>query len=191
MNEQLPREAMTLVSDNIFPLTEGQREALIAAIDTFVPSINSSTPSQNSTERDMEFWHCQASDLDIDQLIVDTISSQSRAVRKDFSLLLRLLSSPVAGLLGGGLPASFQSMSLQKRERLLIRWSTSRIPDLRRAFSSLKRLTMFTYYSRGRWAEELAGQRLATHLLPLSRHQISPPEGSPLCLVKETLNAKP
>ncbi len=70
-----------------------------------------------------------------------------RADRAELDLLLRLFESRVVNFLLSGTPRAFTSMSAPERERYLGSWATSRIPQRRRAFQALKRLTTVTHYT--------------------------------------------
>src|SRR3989442_13742242 len=70
-----------------------------------------------------------------------------RADRAELDLLLRLFESRVVNFLLSGTPRPFTSMSAPERERYLRRWATSRIPQRRKAFQALKRLTTVTHYT--------------------------------------------
>ncbi len=70
-----------------------------------------------------------------------------RADRAELDLLLRLFESRVVNFLLTGTPRPFTSMSAPERERYLRSWATSRIPQRRKAFQALKRLTTVTHYT--------------------------------------------
>ncbi len=69
------------------------------------------------------------------------------ADRAELALLLWLLESRLVNLLLSGIPKPFTSMSPQQRERCLRGWATSSIPQRRKAFQALKRLTTVTHYT--------------------------------------------
>lgn len=76
------------------------------------------------------------------------IASLPRAAdRAELDLLLRLLDSRAVNLLLSGMPLPFTRMSAAQRERCLRGWATSRIPQRRKAFQALKRLTTVTHYT--------------------------------------------
>ena len=70
-----------------------------------------------------------------------------RADRAELDLLLRLFESRVVNFFLSGAPRPFTSMSAPERERYLGSWATSRIPQRRKAFQALKRLTTVTHYT--------------------------------------------
>jgi choline dehydrogenase-like flavoprotein len=69
------------------------------------------------------------------------------ADRAEIDLLLRLFESRVINFLLAGVPLPFTRMSSERRERYLRGWATSRIPQRRKAFQALKRLTTATHYT--------------------------------------------
>jgi len=77
----------------------------------------------------------------------NSIGSLPPAQHAEFRLLLRALEQPIViGLLAGRLKG-FSKLSLDGRERVLLRMATSPVPQLRAAFQGLKRLSTFLYYS--------------------------------------------
>ncbi|MGH7522652.1 MAG: GMC family oxidoreductase N-terminal domain-containing protein [Gemmatimonadales bacterium] len=85
---------------------------------------------------------------DLDEQVARKIASLPRAAdRAELDLLLRLLDSRAVNLLLSGIPQPFTRMSPARRERCLRGWATSRIPQRRKAFQALKRLTTVTYYT--------------------------------------------
>ena len=69
--------------------------------------------------------------------------SQVRLLR----LVLRAFESPVANLALGAGPRAFRDMAQADRERYLLGWSTSRLPDRRGAYQAFKRLLTFLAYA--------------------------------------------
>jgi long-chain-alcohol oxidase len=85
---------------------------------------------------------------DLGERVARKIASLPRpADRRELDLLLRLLDSSIVNLLVSGIPRSFTRMSPAKRERCLRGWATSRLPQRRKAFQALKRLTTVTHYT--------------------------------------------
>jgi len=69
------------------------------------------------------------------------------ADRAELNLLLRLLDVAFVNLLLSGIPKAFTGMSADERERCLRGWALSRVPQRRKAFQALKRLTTVTHYT--------------------------------------------
>src|SRR5260370_856704 len=69
------------------------------------------------------------------------------ADRAELDLLLRLLDVAAVNLLLSGIPKPFTRMSRAQRERCLRSWATSAIPQRRKAFQALKRLTTVVHYT--------------------------------------------
>jgi len=62
-------------------------------------------------------------------------------------LVLRLLEQPLANRLGGAPARAFRDLDPAARERLLLAWSTSPIPQKRAAFQAFKKLLAFLAYA--------------------------------------------
>ncbi len=67
--------------------------------------------------------------------------------RAELDLLLRLFESRIVNFLLSGAARPFTSMAPREREQYLRSWATSRIPQRRKAFQALKRLTTVTHYT--------------------------------------------
>ena len=85
---------------------------------------------------------------DLGERVAQKIASLPRpADRAELDLLLRLLDRGIVNLLVSGIPRPFTRMSPAERERCLRGWATSRLPQRRKAFQALKRLTTVTHYT--------------------------------------------
>jgi len=85
---------------------------------------------------------------DLGERVARKVASLPRAAdRAELDLLLRLLDSRAVNLLFSGLALPFTQMSADQRERCLRGWATSRLPQRRKAFQALKRLTTVTHYT--------------------------------------------
>lgn len=69
------------------------------------------------------------------------------ADRAELDLLLRVLDSSVVNFVLSGIARRFTRMTGAQRERCLRGWAMSRIPQRRKAFQALKRLTTVTHYT--------------------------------------------
>ena len=86
--------------------------------------------------------------VDLGERVAHKIASlPRRADRAELDLLLRLLEVAAVNLLLSGIPKPFTRMSPSQRERCLRSWATSAIPQRRKAFQALKRLTAVTHYT--------------------------------------------
>ncbi|MGZ6269038.1 MAG: GMC family oxidoreductase N-terminal domain-containing protein [Candidatus Limnocylindrales bacterium] len=102
-------------------------------------------------------------------------------------LVLRILQSRPANLFLGGRPVAFRDLSMPDRERLLLRWATSRLPLRRSAFQAYRKLLTFLAYAdpgqavaNPRWAAigyERAQGPLAASPTPIRAASL-PPAGS-------------
>ena len=85
---------------------------------------------------------------DLGDRVAEKVAALPRpADRAELDLLLRLLDTRVVNLLLSGIPKPFTRMSPAERERCLRGWATSRLPQRRKAFQALKRLTTVTHYT--------------------------------------------
>ncbi len=85
---------------------------------------------------------------DLSDRVARKIDALPRATdRAELDLLLRLFESRVINFLLAGIPQPFTRMSPDRREHYLRDWATSRIPQRRKAFQALKRLTTVTHFT--------------------------------------------
>jgi choline dehydrogenase-like flavoprotein len=85
---------------------------------------------------------------DLGERVAQKIAALPRSAdRAELDLLLRLLDVAAVNLLLSGIPRPFTRMSRTQRERCLRSWATSAIPQRRKAFQALKRLTTVTHYT--------------------------------------------
>jgi len=85
---------------------------------------------------------------DLGDRVAQKIATLPRpADRAELDLLLRLLDVAAVNLLLSGIPKPFTRMSRAQRERCLRGWATSAIPQRRKAFQALKRLTTVVHYT--------------------------------------------
>ncbi|QIX61798.1 FAD-binding protein [Hymenobacter sp. BT18] len=121
--------------------TPAQAALLRAVADAFIPVIPQ--PADSGTAG---FWSRRGSEgLNLEQLTI-MLAGQPTGVQQEFRELLGLLQSPLLGLTWLGQLRSFDQLTPAQREKLLQSWAGSRIPQLRKAFHSLRKLTMILYY---------------------------------------------
>jgi choline dehydrogenase-like flavoprotein len=122
-------------------LTDAQFHTLTALCDTFIPSIERGDDPHG-------FWKRKASDLDVPTLVTRAVRDlQMEHQQRDFKLILDVLGKPLTAGLVTGQFRPFAKLSPAAREKVLQNWSVSPVPQLRRAFQGLKRLTCGLYYS--------------------------------------------
>ena len=114
-----------------FTLSARQRRALEAICDTFAPG-DDGLPA--------------ASRLGVPDAIVEAVAQNPRpSERRQFAQLLGLWdSAPITALGGGGL-RRFGSLPQERRERVLLSWCDSRLPQRRAAFQALRKGVLLTY----------------------------------------------
>lgn len=122
-------------------LSDPQYRALTALCDTLIPAVARSDDPTG-------FWGRSASAADIPRLVTRAVRDlQGRGQQAELKQLLDLLSGPAGtGLLTGRF-TPFADLAPEARERALQAWAVSPLPQLRRAFQGLKRLTAALYYS--------------------------------------------
>lgn len=107
-------------------LGERQRRALEAICDTFAPG---------------------ASGRGVPAAIAEAVARNPRAAeRRQFAALLRAWDSPLLTALAGGGRRRFSSLSHEERERVLLSWADSRLPQRRAAFQALRKGAVLTHY---------------------------------------------
>jgi len=113
-------------------LSPRQRRALEDICDTFCPS-GHGVPS--------------ARELDVADAVLAAVAANPRAAeRKQFAALLSGWDSYAFGALGGGRPGRFSAMAPEQRERVLLSWGDSRLPQRRAAFQALRKGALLFYY---------------------------------------------
>jgi choline dehydrogenase-like flavoprotein len=123
------------------PFSDARLEALRAACDALVPSIQRPDDPHG-------FWARRASDLDVATPFTELIESLPAAQQKEFGQLLDLLGSRLLGLTWLGPLKPITALTPEQRETLLQKWALSPVPQLRKGFASLKNATSLLYYGR-------------------------------------------
>jgi long-chain-alcohol oxidase len=118
------------VSD--FTLTARQRRSLEAICDTFAPGGDGLPP---------------ASELGVPDAIVAAVGQNPRpSERRQLAQLLGMWDSAPLTALGGGGLHRFSSLPQAERERVLLSWCDSRLPQRRAAFQALRKGVLLMYY---------------------------------------------
>ncbi|MEA2391495.1 MAG: hypothetical protein QOK31_1604 [Solirubrobacteraceae bacterium] len=113
-------------------LTARQRQALETICDTFCPPANG-TPA--------------AGDLGVAHAVVEAVALNPReAERKQLQQLLTLWDTRLLGALGGAGFKRFSRLGRDERERVLLSWCDSRLPQRRAAFQALRKGALLFYY---------------------------------------------
>jgi choline dehydrogenase-like flavoprotein len=123
----------------------------------------------------------QDAPADLGTRVAARIAKLPRAAdRAEIDLLLRVFESRVLNLLLAGIPQPFTRMTTARRERYLRGWATSRLPQRRKAFQALKRLTTVTHYTSA------AGGRTIGYPGPLGPPPPTPKPIRPLVITQDT-----
>src|SRR5688572_2516734 len=115
-------------------LTPRQHRALTAIADTFAPGDGNGVPP--------------ASALRVAETVAEFAGRNRRAAeRRQLAGLLGLWDSPVFGTLAGASLKRFSSLGQDERERVLLSWADSRVPQRRAAFQALRKAILLLYYA--------------------------------------------
>jgi choline dehydrogenase-like flavoprotein len=113
-------------------LTSRQRRALEDICDTFCPAGDGVR---------------SARELGVADAVVAALSKNPRvSERKQLQGLLGLWDTPALGALGGAGWKRFGAMTPEQRERVLLSWAGSRLPQRRAVFQALRKATLLFYY---------------------------------------------
>jgi long-chain-alcohol oxidase len=116
-------------------LTPRQRRALEDVCDAFCP-VGEGMPTPR--------------ELGVADALLDVVALNSRASeRKQLALLLSLWDTPALGALGGAGPRRFSALAPAERQKLLLSWADSALPQRRAVFHSLRRGALLFYYMLG------------------------------------------
>jgi choline dehydrogenase-like flavoprotein len=122
-------------------LTDAQFNTLTALCDTVITSVARADDEHG-------FWKRSASDLDVPRLFTRAVRDlQSEEQQLEFKQLLDALAQPLLAAPLTGHFKPFVTLSPAERETVLQRWAVSPLPQLRKAFQGIKRLTAALFYS--------------------------------------------
>ena len=117
---------------------------LEAVCETLLPSLE---PPASSSEAEQAYYRRSARDLDLANLIAETLAQETPEAQTEFRQLLALMASPVSGLLLTGSAKGFLGLSSEKRTRYLLAMANSPLGQLRQGYQAIKRLAGFIYFS--------------------------------------------
>ena len=113
-------------------LVDRQYRALSQICDAFCPSGNG-LPS--------------ASELGVPDAVVEAVGrNPRRPERQQLAALLSLWDTPVMGAVGGAGPRRFSDLAPAERERVLLSWADSPLPQRRAVFQALRKAALLFYY---------------------------------------------
>jgi hypothetical protein len=125
-------------------LTPDEFSVLEAVCETLLPSLE---PPAGSSEAIVAYYRRSARDLNVAQLVAETLSFENEQAKADFRKLLSLLSNTAAGLMLVGTPRPFKALPREKREKYLTAMANSPIGQLRQGYQSIKRLSGFVFFA--------------------------------------------
>ena len=143
---------MTVTSDAETPtkkqvagwLTPGEFSILETVCDTLLPSLE---PPAGSSEVVAAYYRRSARNLNVAQLVAETLSLENEQAKAQFRQLLGLLSNAAAGMMLAGSPRPFKTLPQEKREKYLTAMANSPLGQLRQGYQAIKRLATFIYFS--------------------------------------------
>src|SRR5712692_8557900 len=143
---------MTVTSDAETPtkkqvagwLTPGEFSILETVCDTLLPSLEA---PDGSSEVVAAYYRRSARDLNVAQLVAETLSLENEQAKAQFRQLLGLLSNAAAGMMLAGSPRPFKTLPQEKREKYLTAMANSPVGQLRQGYQAIKRLATFIYFS--------------------------------------------
>ncbi len=113
-------------------VTSRQKHALEDICDSFCPSGNGAPTAR---------------ELGVADAVLAAAALNPRASeRKQLAALLSLWDSPALGALGGAGAHCFSSLPLEERQRILLSWADSRLPQRRAVFQALRKGALLFYY---------------------------------------------
>jgi len=120
-------------------LSEAQFATLTRLCETFVPALD---------DPDSALYRTGASDVDLAQAVATGIERAASVTEQQaLKAFLSALEVPLINQVAFGTNASFSGMTPAEREAVLVACANSRIPQARQIFQSLKRLSLFLFYS--------------------------------------------
>ncbi len=128
-------------------ITDTQLQALTAMCNAVIPNI------EQANDKD-GYWKRKASDFDVPNKMIEMVAQLTEEEQTEFKRLVWLLDSRLLGLTWWNTPKKAVDLTQEQRERLLRTWSLSRLPDLRKAYATLKKLTCFIYFSDSKEEED-------------------------------------
>src|SRR5713101_7301030 len=143
---------MTVTSDAETPtkkqvagwLTPGEFSILETVCDTLLPSLEA---PDGSSEVVAAYYRRSARDLNVAQLVAETLSLENEQAKAQFRQLLGLLSNAAAGMTLAGSPRPFKTLPQEKREKYLTAMANSPLGQLRQGYQAIKRLATFINFS--------------------------------------------
>jgi len=125
-------------------LTPDEFHIVEAVCDTFFPSLE---PPAGSSDTMKAYYQRRASDLNVAQLVAETLAQENIEAQAEIHQLLGLLNSPVTGLMLAGSARPFMALAQQQREKYLLAMANSPLAALRQGYQALKRLSGFIFFS--------------------------------------------
>src|SRR5947209_3032067 len=137
-------ETPTIISRVAGWLSPEEFHILEVACDILLPSLE---PPPGSSVALAAYYRRRASDLNVAQLLAETLTFENAEAQTQFHQLMSLMASPLSSLLLAGSAKPFIDLSQERREKYLFSMANSPMAALRRGFQTLKRLSGFIYFS--------------------------------------------
>lgn len=123
-------------------LSAAERETLAALCDTLIPALEAS-PDEDPRLMGLSASHLNLAAI-VEQALAGTLDEDGRT---EVLWFLRMLEQPAFNGVAAGVWGMFSGLTLEGRTRLLYAFSTHRLPQVRRAFAGLSRLSLSLFYS--------------------------------------------
>ena len=123
-------------------VTPEEFSILEAVCETLLPSLE---PPPGSSEAVAAYYRRSARDLNVAQLLAETLALENAEEQAKFHQLLGLLAGPLGGLMLIRSPRAFKSLPQEKREKYLVAMANSSVGQLRQGYQAIKRLAGFIY----------------------------------------------
>jgi len=118
-------------------VNDKQKQALKSICNAFIPGYK---------DKEDAYWKRSATDMNLDEIILELLAKTPVEQQKDFENILNLLASPMLGLTWLGPLKPVYKLTPAQAEKMLQSWATSRLELLRRAFGSLRKLVSYLFY---------------------------------------------
>lgn len=125
-------------------LAPEEMHVLEIVCDTLLPALE---PPPGSSDVVAAYYWRSADDLHVAFLVAETLGQEHAQAREQFRQLLRLMSSPLLGLMLIGRASPFVKLSQEQRERYLLAMANNPLGQLRQGYQAMKRLAAFIFYA--------------------------------------------
>jgi hypothetical protein len=171
-------------SGNGIQITSDQEETLVALLDTYIAPLSQQEEdalvkklAKTHTEEEVrKYCRVSCSGLDsakfVKQFVDRSILEEKHG---DLTTILSVLSSKAGTFALTGYFAPFKDLSRQDRERIVLNWKNSFLPQLRQIYKTFHALSCFTAYSEF-GADSVIGDAMKYRVPELNQEHENQPE---------------